>query len=256
MTEATVITHVNRPGETKLGTVGKPLPFLQQRIADDGEVLIGGPMVFQGYFKNDEATAETIVDGWLHSGDIGVIDDKGYLRITDRKKHLIITAGGKNLAPAHIEQAIKTRSPLISQVHAHGDRRPFVCALIAPSPIETLQWGADNGHLDPQEARTLTAQLLTNPTARTPELQQAMAKVAALPEFQNLFVEPVRRGNEHLARVEKVRRFVVLDRDLSQEEGELTPTMKVKRKVLEEKFREVFERVYEEGFGLEAERAT
>jgi long-chain acyl-CoA synthetase len=254
MTEATVITHLNRPGATRLGTVGRVLPFLEHRIASDGEILLHGPIVFQGYLKNPEATAETLVDGWLHTGDIGTIDDDGYLRITDRKKHLIITAGGKNVAPANIEQAIKSQSPLISQVHAHGDRRQFISALIAPSPIETLQWGAQNGHLAADEAQALIRALMANPTARTPELQDAMARVTTRPEFQQLFVEPVRRGNEQLARVEKVRRFVVLDRDLSQEEGELTPTMKVKRKVLETKFRDLFDRMYgEEGFGLEAE---
>jgi long-chain acyl-CoA synthetase len=185
------------------------------------------------------------------------VDDEGFLRITDRKKHLIITAGGKNVAPANIEQAIKSQSPLISQVHAHGDRRQYVSALIAPSPIETLQWGAKNGHLPADEATARIQELMANPTARTPALQEAMARITSRRDFQELFIEPVRRGNVHLARVEKVRRFVVLDRDLSQEEGELTPTMKVKRKVLETKFAELFERIYtEEGFGLEAEGAS
>ena len=145
MTESTVITHINREGAVRLGTVGRVIPPTVCRIAEDGEILVKGPWVFRGYYKQEEATAETIKDEWLHTGDIGEIDADGYLRITDRKKHLIITAGGKNIAPANIERAIKGEDPLISQVHAHGDRRNFVSALIAPSPIETLEWGLERG---------------------------------------------------------------------------------------------------------------
>ena len=256
MTEATVVTHMNTSGAVRLGTVGKPIPPIECRIADDGEVLLRGPVVFQGYLNNPEATAEALSDGWLHSGDVGQVDDEGYLRITDRKKHLIITAGGKNVAPANIERAIKNQSPLISQVHAHGDRRAYICALIAPSPIETLEWGRDNGILGADEVDALQKELLANPSARSEGLAAAMGKVVADERFVSLFREPVRKGNTELARVERVRRFFVLDRDFSQEGGELTPTMKMKRKAIEGQYAEQFDRIYDDpAFGLEAEAA-
>lgn len=246
MTEATVVTHINNLTSTRLGTVGQTIAANQCRIADDGEVLIKGPFVFQGYLKHPEATAETIVDGWLHTGDIGQLDDDGFLRITDRKKHLIITAGGKNVAPATIEGAIKTQSPYISQVHAHGDRRPYVSALIAPSPLETLAWGQDHGVLDVDEVSARSAELLAEPTRRSDALAAAMGKVTAERAFQELFLEPVRQGNRQLARVERVRRFIVHPRDFSHEGGELTPTMKVKRKTVEEMYADLFTKIYDD----------
>ena len=252
MTEATVITHANRPGETKLGTVGKSLAPVDSKIAEDGEVLIGGPLVFKGYFKNDAATAETIVDGWLHTGDIGSIDADGFLSITDRKKHLIITAGGKNLAPANIEMAIKSQDPLVSQVHPHGDKRPYVSALIAPSPLETLDFGRARGLVTDEQVKTLTKDLMANPAGRSDALNTAMAEVTGHPEFKERIRAAVRAGNEALARVEKVRRFAILERDFSQEHGELTPTMKLKRKAIEQKFADLFDRIYdEEDFGIQ-----
>lgn len=254
MTEATALTHINHPGAVKLGTVGRPAVAMECKTADDGEVLLRGPLVFKGYAKDPEATAETIVDGWLHSGDIGDIDGEGFLRITDRKKHLIITAGGKNLAPANIEAAIKSQDPLISHVHAHGDRRPYVTALIVPSPIETLEWGVGQGLLEHHEVEELRAELLADPAVRSPALDAAMARVVARPEFQQLFVEPVRAGNRQLTRVEQVRRFAVLDRDFSQQGGELTATMKVRREAVESKYSGLFARLYEDqDFGLQAE---
>ena len=255
MTEATVLTHITREGAVKLGTVGRVIPPCTCKIAEDGEILLGGPFIFKGYYKNEKATRETLAGGWLHTGDIGELDDEGFLRITDRKKHLIITAGGKNVAPANIERSIKTKSPMISQVHAHGDKRNYISALIAPSPLETLEWGAERGLLGAGELVERQAELLADPAARSEALEQAMGKVAASPEFQQLFVEPVRQGNEELARVERVRRFVVLDRDFSAEGGELTPTMKMKRKAIEEKYAELFDRIYDEhGFAIDAGR--
>lgn len=252
MTEATVITHFNRPGHTKLGTVGRCADMMETKIADDGEVLVRGPFVFKGYFKNEEATKSTVIDGWLHTGDIGRIDADGYLRITDRKKHLIITAGGKNLAPANIENAIKNQSPLISQVHAHGDRRKFISAIVAPSPIETLELGVERGVVTQAELEERTAELMQNPAGRTEALGEALAKVVVLDVYEEKIRAAVRAGNEQLANVEKVRRFAILDRDFSQEQGELTPTMKLKRRAVEEKYAELFDRIYDEdGFALE-----
>ncbi len=255
MTEATVLTHINRQHAVKLGTVGQVVAPNRCRIAEDGEVLIHGPFVFKGYYKNEAATRETVVDGWLHTGDIGELDEDGCLSITDRKKHLIITAGGKNVAPANIERAIKSKSPLISQVHAHGDRRNYISALIAPSPLETLEWGAERGLLAPSELDERRAELMRDPMARSEALAVAIGKVVAEREFRELFLEPVRQGNKDLARVERVRRFFVLDRDLSQEGGEMTPTMKMKRKAIEEKYAELFDRVYDDDeFSIDAGR--
>jgi long-chain acyl-CoA synthetase len=253
MTEATVVTHVNRPGMVKLGTVGRVIDPMEHRIAHDGEVLLRGPFVFKGYFKDDQATAETIVDGWLRTGDVGAVDDDGYLSITDRKKHLIITSGGKNLSPANIENAIKRQDPLISQVHAHGDRRAYVAALVAPSPLETLAWGAERGLVSQGELEARTRELVASPSARSEALGRALATVVEHADYRGRMREAVRRGNAELAQVERVRRFVILDRDFSQEQGELTPTMKLKRKSVETKYAALFDRVYaEDGFALEA----
>jgi long-chain acyl-CoA synthetase len=252
MTEATVVTHANVPGQVRLGTVGKVLEPMEHKIADDGEVLVRGPWLFKGYFKDAKATAATVVDGWLHTGDIGTIDLDGYLRITDRKKHMIITGGGKSIAPATVENAIKNQDPLISQVHAHGDKRPYVSALIAPSPMETLELGAERELISSEQMSELADELVRKPSARSEALNAAMAKVVNHPDFVERIKAAVRAGNASLARVEWVKRFVVLDRDFSQKHGELTPTMKVKRKVVEAKHAGLFDRIYsEEGFALE-----
>lgn len=252
MTESTVITHLNTRDAVKLGTVGRAIKPIECQIAEDGEILVRGPWVFKGYYKNPEATREALAGGWLHTGDVGRIDEEGFLRITDRKKHLIITAGGKNLSPANIEKAIKEQDPLISQVHAHGDRRNYVTAIIAPSPIETLEWGIARGLCTTEELEARQRELMANPTGRSAALNEAMAKVVSHSEFCERIRQAVRRGNERLARVEQVRRFVILERDFSQEQGELTPTMKVKRKEVEAKYARVLDRAYaEEGFALE-----
>ncbi len=253
MTESTVITHANRPGATRLGTVGQCIAPMETKIAADGEVLLRGPFVFQGYLNRPEATAEAKEGGWLHTGDVGEIDRDGYLRITDRKKHLIITAGGKNLAPANIEKAIKEEDALISHVLAHGDKRQFVSAILAPSPLETLDWGISRGLCTKAVLAERTRELMENPTMRTPELAAAMAPVIAHPEFQARLRAAVKRGNQKLAQVEQVRRFFILARDFSQEANELTPTMKVKRKEVETRYAAELTRLYEDPkFGEDA----
>ena len=147
MTETTAVASVSTRENFKFGTVGRALPGVEIRIADDGEVLIKGPNIFQGYYRNEEATRETIVDGWLHTGDIGELDDEGYLKITGRKKDIIITAGGKNLTPANIENDLK-QSPWISQAVMHGDRRPFPVALITLDEEEIVPWAKKQGLRD------------------------------------------------------------------------------------------------------------
>ena len=145
MTESTVITHANVPGHVKLGSVGHPLSIVEDRIADDGEILVRSKVVFQGYYKNPEATAETVIDGWLHTGDIGKKDEDGCVHILDRKKHIIITAGGKNLTPANIENEIKASDPMISQAHAHGDKRKYLVALVTVGRLGSRGVGSSTG---------------------------------------------------------------------------------------------------------------
>jgi long-chain acyl-CoA synthetase len=223
MTETSTSATVNRPNGNnfRFGSVGKPQKGVEVRIADDGEVLIKGPNIFQGYYKNDDATKETLEDGWLHTGDLGRLDEDGFLYITGRKKDIIITAGGKNITPANLENGLK-QTRWISQAVVIGDRRPYLIALIT---------------LDPEEAPAL-AQQLGLEDASLPALAQD-EQVRA--EIQ----KAVDEVNSHVGPVEQIKRFEILDHDLSQETGELTPTLKVKRNVVHEKFAELVDRVYD-----------
>ncbi len=212
-------TSFNLPGRTRLGTVGLPLPGTEVRIAEDGEILVKGPHVFKGYAKDPTATAETLVDGWMHTGDLGAFDDEGYLTITGRKKDIIITAGGKNIAPKNIEAALKDM-PLVSQAVVIGDRRRFLTALITldPEAVDAFQQehGFDGA---PHQADAVRA-----------ALQKGIDE----------------RVNPRFAQVEHVRKFAILPRDLSIDEGELTPTLKVKRNVVNEHFADTIEGLYAE----------
>jgi long-chain acyl-CoA synthetase len=222
MTETSTSATVNRPenNDFRFGSVGKAQPGVEIKIADDGEVLIKGPNIFKGYYKNDEATEAALQDGWLHTGDLGRLDEDGFLYITGRKKDIIITAGGKNITPANLENGLK-QNRWISQAVVVGDRRPYLVALIT---------------LDPEEAPAL-AQELGLEDADLPSLAQN-EKVRA--EVQ----KAVDAVNSHVGPVEQIKRFEILDHDLSQETGELTPTLKVKRNVVHEKFADVVERIY------------
>ena len=251
MTESTVITHANAPGATKLSSVGRSLGIVEDRIAADGEILIKSDLVFQGYYKNPEATAETIVDGWLHTGDIGRKDDDGFLYIMDRKKHIIITAGGKNLTPANIENEVKASDPLISQAHAHGDKRKFLVALVTLGAGESVEWARQQGAIDGPTADKHIRALSENPLARSKELESLIREVSESPDVQQRVVASVKRANEGLAKVETIKKIFILDRELSVEQDELTPTLKMKRKNIETKFAETFDRLYEDdAFGL------
>ena len=254
MTEATVVTHANRPGQVRLGSVGRPLPGIEESLADDGEILLRGPTIFQGYYKNEEATNEAIdKDGWLHTGDIGKRDKDGFLRIVDRKKHIIITAGGKNISPANIEQEIKGQDPIISQVHVHGDRRPYLTALVTIHPIEAIDWAREQKLLqDPARVEPIVQALMSNPLSRPEGLAEVMDLVTSHPEVHKRIRTAVVKANQAVSRVEAVKKVHILDRDFSLEEDEVTPTMKVKRKNIEQKYAPVFDRIYEEkAFGLE-----
>jgi long-chain acyl-CoA synthetase len=219
MTETSTAATIATPEDFKFGTIGRPFPGCEIKIADDGEILVKGPNVFQGYYKNEEATRETIVDGWLHTGDIGEYDSDGYLIITGRKKDIIITAGGKNITPANLENEIK-QHPLVSQCVVVGDRRPYLVALVTLDPEEAAKFAAEHGLPEDPEA------------------------LAASNEVQAAISEQLEKVNEKFARVEQVKKFRVLPADLSQEGGELTPTMKVKRNVVAEKYADEIESLY------------
>jgi long-chain acyl-CoA synthetase len=219
MTETSTAATVARPDAFKFGKVGRAFNGCEIRIADDGEILVRGPNIFQGYYKNEEATREALEDGWLHTGDIGELDEDGYLSITGRKKDIIITAGGKNITPANLEAEIK-QSPFVSQCVVIGDRRPYLVALITLDMEECAKLCEERGWpADPAELRR----------------NEGMRAVIQ---------EHLDQVNEKFARVEQVKRFEILPHDLSQETGELTPTMKVKRNVVAEKFEKDVDALY------------
>jgi long-chain acyl-CoA synthetase len=206
LTECTTAASVNRPGRFRFGTVGPALPKFEVRVDEDGELLIRSQTVFAGYYKDEAATREVLdEDGWLRSGDVGSIDEDGFITITDRKKDILITAGGKNVAPANLENALKT-APLVSQALVLGDRRPYVAALIT---------------VDPAVADGLAPE----------EVEQRVQTV-------------VDEVNGELSRFEQIKRFRVLPRDFSAEEDEVTPTLKLKRRVVAEHFAREIEDLY------------
>jgi long-chain acyl-CoA synthetase len=206
LTESSAGTFVNRPGKNRIGTVGPPVPGTEVRIAEDGEVLIKGPCIMKEYYNNPAATAEALHDGWLATGDIGEVDAEGSLRITDRKKDIIVTAGGKNVAPQNLENELKTDS-LISQVMVHGDKRKFVSALITLNPDTAAAWAKENGI-----------------PAGTPLHQE--------PRLLARLQKSVDALNARTPSYSSIKRFVVLPNDFTQASGELTPTLKLKRKVV------------------------
>jgi long-chain acyl-CoA synthetase len=220
-TEGTGVSHINLPGSVKLGSVGKAAPTIECRIADDGEILVRGPTVFCGYVNKPEATAETIDEaGWLHTGDIGSIDGDGYLQITGRKKEIIITSGGKNLSPEKIENALKT-SPYVKEAVAIGDDRKFIAALIQVEYDSVSDWA--------------TRQKIP---------YTSFADLSTKPEVRKLIQDEVHKANELLARVEQVRKFELLSKELHQDDGELTATQKVRRRFVHEKYSALIESMY------------
>ncbi len=211
-------TTWNRPAATKFGTTGQAFPGVQVKLGPDGEIMVKGRIVFMGYYKDPAATEETLIDGWLHSGDLGRFDEDGFLTIVGRKKEIIITSGGKNIAPKNIEAALKNLD-LVAEAVIIGERRKFLSALITLD-AENLQLFADENNLEGQE-------LHTHPMVRE--------------EIQRGIDEEV---NPQFARVENVRKFTILPRNFTVEDGELTPTLKIKRRVVNEHFSEYIEEMY------------
>ena len=220
LTECTTACSTNRVDRYRFGTVGPPLPGFEIRTAEDGEILVRSETVFQGYFKDPEATAAVLTpDGWLRTGDIGDIDEDGFLRITDRKKDILVTAGGKNVAPQNIENDLKT-SKYVSQALVVGDRRPYVAALITLDGAEVARWASEHG------------------------IDGDVTVLAQHPRVHELVQGIVDEANRERSRYEQVKRFAILLRDFTMEDGEITPTLKVRRRAVVEHFQSEIDALY------------
>jgi len=222
LTETSPVIAVNRPDALKPGSVGKPLAGVEVKIAEDGEILTRGPHVMRGYFRKAEATAEAIdKEGWFHTGDVGVVDDKGFLIITDRKKDIIVTSGGKNIAPQPIENLIKTNA-FVAEVVMIGNKRNFPAALVVPNFEILEKWAREKGvaHKNAQE-------------------------LIARPEVVAHYEALIKELTKDLAQFERIKKITLLAHEFTLEAGELTPTLKVKRRVVEQKYKDVIDRMYE-----------
>ncbi len=218
LTETSAATFVNRPGANRIGTVGPPVPGTEVRIAEDGEILVRGPGIMKGYHESPAATAEVMKDGWFCTGDIGMLDDAGYLKITDRKKDIIVTAGGKNVAPQNLENELKT-DPIISQAMVHGDKRKFLSALVTLNEEAARKWASENG--------VPAGAALHREPGMIARVQRA---VDAL--------------NARQASYSSIKKFAIVPGDFTQQTGELTPTLKVKRKVVTLKYQALLDSFY------------
>ena len=219
-TECSGITSSNRDGANRLGSIGQAVPHVEMKIAEDGEILYRGPHIFKGYLNQPEKTAETVIDGWLHSGDVGAVDNEGYYKITDRKKDIIITAGGKNITPSEIENQLKF-SPYISDAVIIGDKRKYLTCLVMIDHENVLQYAQD----------------LNVPFTD-------YASLCAREEVISLINEEVEKVNQNFARVETVKKFSIIDKELTADDEELTATMKLKRSKVAETYSELIEAMY------------
>ncbi len=228
LTESSAGTHVNLPGKARLGTVGPALPGIETRLAEDGEVLMRGPWIMRGYRGPPEASAEALdTEGWLHTGDIGQLDAEGYLAITDRKKDLIKTSGGKYVAPQEMEGKLKALCPYLSQVVVHGDRRNYVSALVTLDPLALRSWATARGMGG-----------------------LAHEELVKQPQVKALVQEAVGKLNAELPRYATLKRFTILPREFSEADGEVTPSQKLRRKVIEARHQEALDAMYAGGNGV------
>jgi long-chain acyl-CoA synthetase len=219
-TEGSGVTCASRAGRVKFGTVGPPIPGTEVKIAADGEILVRSPSVFKGYYRNPEATAETVIDGWLYSGDIGELDEDGYLKITDRKKDIIVTAGGKNITPQYIENKLKA-SPYINDAIVIGDKRKFLACLIMLDEDTVVKYAQDH------------------------KIQfSTYGDLTQSPEIKTLIQTEIDKVNATLSRVEQPKKFAILPKKLYVEDGEVTPTMKVKRSFVHKAYADLIESMY------------
>ena len=223
LTETSAGTFVNRPGRFEFGTVGTPFPGTEVKLDTDGEIMIKGPGVMQGYEHLDDATAEVLEDGWLRTGDVGEITERGSLRITDRKKDLIKTSGGKYVAPQGLETRFKVLCPLASQIVVHGDGRNFITALVALDTDAVKAWAPGNGLAD-----------------------RTFAEIAASAQVRAVVQEAIDVMNAEVGRWETIKKFEILDRDLTVEAGDLTPSLKLKRRAVEKRYADVLDGFYVE----------
>jgi len=222
LTETSAATFVNNPRATRFGTVGPPVPGSEVKIAADGEIWVRGPGVMRGYHNSEELSRTALVDGWFATGDIGEIDDHGYLRITDRKKDLIKTSGGKYVAPQKLEGVIKAAAPYVSQVVVHGEGRKYVTALITLDPEGVQTWAEQNG----------------KDVSAYPDLSKS-------PDVREMVEGYVLQANAQLERWETIKRFEILPTELSVDEGEVTPSLKIRRKAVEKKYEHVLNSLYD-----------
>ncbi|NPA24647.1 MAG: long-chain fatty acid--CoA ligase, partial [Deltaproteobacteria bacterium] len=224
LTETAPVLAVNYPGHLKFGTVGPVLEGVEVKIAEDGEIMAKGPNIALGYYKNPEATREAFVDGWFYTGDIGELDDENYLKITDRKKDLIVTAGGKNIAPQHLENLLKM-DKYITEVMLYGDRKKFISALIVPDFEKVEEYALKNDILFVD-----IGGLLENPEIRA-MIGRRIEKVQDEHEIPNY---------------ERIKKFVLMRSEFSMDKNEVTPTLKLKRKIVTAKFQKELDALYEE----------
>ena len=220
LTESAPMISANKPDDYKFGTVGKPFPGVEIKLASDGEILARGPNVMLGYFKNKKETEETLKDGWLHTGDIGVFDIEGYLMITDRKKHLFKTSAGKYIAPSHIENLFMANK-YIDQFVLIGDKRNFLSALIVPD-FEAIREYAD-AHKIPYGSHE---------------------ELVRMKEIYDMIEQDMSKIQKSLENYERVRKFTLLDKPFSLENGEITPSLKIRRKAVEERYNNLIEEMY------------